>query len=227
MISSPRRDILSYDTDQFRFDAIMRDLLGREDLSHVHEDPWQDGELESHIHQQFHVFQETYERFVHQVVRPLLGVDGDLCFQAVPTFRVHRPNEVAVQEFHVDTKYNHQAEVVNIWLPFTPAFDTNTVWVESVSGKKDFSPMNVGVGQFLFFHATRLNHGNLENKTRRTRLSFDARVIAVNDFRPTGKSTVSRGVPLALGGYFARMDIDGQVSQRPTRIVDPLAERRV
>ena len=103
-------------------------------------------------------------------------------FQRKPTLRIHLPNNKAVGEFHKDREYNHPIEEINIWVPITSAFNTNTLWLESAFDKEDYSPMNMNFGQGLIFDSG-LSHGSVVNVENLTRLSFDFRIIPLSKWK--------------------------------------------
>jgi hypothetical protein len=105
-----------------------------------------------------------------------------LVYQRKPTLRIHFPENKAVGGFHKDREYNHPIEEINIWVPVTSAFNTNTIWIESAFDKEDYSPMNLNFGQGLIFDSG-LNHGNKINVENLTRLSFDFRVIPLSKWK--------------------------------------------
>ena len=84
----------------------------------------------------------------------------EIIYQKIPTFRVHLKDNQAVGEWHRDRDYNHGKSEINIWLPFTDAYDTNTIWIESEEDKNDFKPYNVSYGEVLVFNGANLIHGN-------------------------------------------------------------------
>jgi hypothetical protein len=119
----------------------------------------------------------------------------------VPTFRVHLLDNVAVGEFHRDRDYNHQQGECNYWLPLTPAWDTNTVWIED-SSSGSHRPAIAVPGQLVQFDGVNASHGNYPNDTGATRVSFDFRCIALDDYEETAKTTVSARRRLVIGDYF-------------------------
>lgn len=139
-----------------------------------------------------------YRMFLRSVVKPLF--DGeDLAYQAVPTFRVHLPGNVAVGEFHTDAQYGHGDNEYNFWMPFTPAYATNTLALREAGETQMWA---VDPGQFLTFDAVRTPHGNLTNETGVTRLSWDFRVIPMSQYRENASRTVNSGQRLVIGEYF-------------------------
>lgn len=124
-------------------------------------------------------------------------------FQAKPTFRVHLPNNLAVGEFHRDSDYNHSPHELNIFVPLTPAFDTNSIWLETKIGSDTYLPLEVEYGEYVFFDGANLRHGNHVNKTGQTRVSFDCRIIPVSKYSPTALNTLGANKKFILGEYWA------------------------
>ena len=89
----------------------------------------------------------------------------DMVYQAKPTFRVQVPDNIAVAKWHKDKLYNHSEYELNVFLPLTQAFDTNTIWAESEEDKGDYSPMNASVGEYYIWDGANLSHGNQKNIT--------------------------------------------------------------
>ena len=75
--------------------------------------------------------------------------------------------------------YGHNPKEINFFVPQTPAFETNTLWIESEEGKEDFEPVTLKPGEFLRFDGANLMHGAKENHTGKTRVSFDFRIMPV------------------------------------------------
>jgi hypothetical protein len=83
-----------------------------------------------------------------------------LFYQKIPTFRTQLVNNLGVFEFHKDKTYNHNQNEINFYLPFTDAYETNTIWVESEEDKGDYKPMNTLYGQVVMWNGCHLTHGN-------------------------------------------------------------------
>lgn len=108
-------------------------------------------------------FYQTYQRFVEDVIRP--QYDEPILYQKRPTQRILFWDTPGVSRFHRDRDYGHNTAEINYFVPLTKAFDTNTVWIESIEGEKDFTPMEMEVGQFARFNGASLEHGAQVNKT--------------------------------------------------------------
>jgi ectoine hydroxylase-related dioxygenase (phytanoyl-CoA dioxygenase family) len=62
-------------------------------------------------------------------------------------------------------------------MPLTKAYGTNSLWIESCPGKKDYSPVSLNYGDILQFDGANLYHGTEVNKTGQTRVSLDFRIL--------------------------------------------------
>lgn len=150
-------------------------------------------------------FLSLYDKFIAEVIKPLYG--EKIVYQAIPTFRVCYPNNVAVGEFHKDKHYrdNDWALMVqedNFFLPFTDAFDTNTVWVESEEDKGDFFPMKCKYGEVIKWDGSNLMHGNKLNTTGQTRVSVDFRVIKYRKYIPSENGSINTKSKFQIGDYY-------------------------
>src|SRR6185295_3228143 len=110
-----------------------------------------------------------------------------------PTLRYQIPNGLGVAAYHIDSEYNHPAEEFNIWLPFTHARETRSIWIESAPGKKDYQPQDVQYGEFIIFEGGKLSHGNQPNTTSETRVSIDMRVIPLSLWKPSNMKGLAYG----------------------------------
>jgi hypothetical protein len=211
------REVLGYDVAVYPFPALVAEFFDGQPLHLLHErhpkpaDATGDQDTPAHqvFYRSYGRVRPLYERFLREVVAP--AYDEDLCVQRIPTFRIHYPGTIAVREFHRDSDYNHQSGVMNYWLPLTPAFATNTIWVESEPGSADFAPVGLDPGQVLRFSAVRLRHGNHANHTSVTRVSFDFRVLPRRLYHDSELTSVTKGVRLSLDDYYGLLTRDGDL----------------
>jgi len=188
--------IFNYKLEAYNFTKIIQEFLGVEDLSEIAIDDkkaveegnslyknMEQTEYYKKLYQALNsekgaVFYETYRKFIQEVIRP--QYDEPILFQEKPTHRILFKNAEGVSRFHRDSDYGHNEVEINYILPQTPAFDTNTLWIESEVGKEDFTPVEMEPGQVARFKGVSLMHGAKNNKTRKTRVSFDFRVIPLS-----------------------------------------------
>jgi hypothetical protein len=200
--------LLDYSLERYPFPDFVRNALRVGDLSALSADlprrTWEtDQQSPWHglFYDGFPLWQHLYRRFVRTVIGPAVG--EPFYYQAVPTFRVHLPGNVAVGEFHTDAQYNHPPGEETFWLPMTDAFGTCSIWIYDDNGER-YAPY-VHPGHMVRFSAVSRRHGNLVNVTGQSRVSFDFRALPVRllpedaEARPPTEHTKLRFVP---GGYY-------------------------
>jgi len=209
----------SYNIQQFDFVSIVKRAFNIEDLSLVHTildkqlemptDPSQDQQTTFHkifykvYEEEPSEFLEVYKQFVAHIANNYFS-ESDIIYQTKPTFRVQAPNNIAVAKWHKDKAYNHSTNEINIFLPLTRAFDSNTIWAESEEDKGDYSPMNAEIGEFYIWNGANLYHGNKQNETGLSRVSVDFRIIFEDNFHYEGTSVTTK-VPMKLGHYWSKL----------------------
>jgi len=210
--------VIPYDTAEYDFRTPVQNALCIQDLSKLHLDErLRDSTLRvreddqgSEAHKRYYKrigdtgFYDTYRRFVHSVVAPLIG--EPIFYQTVPTFRVHQPGNKAVGEFHTDSMYGHQKAAMNFWVPLTESYGSNALYVSQTGDEADATPQQVSYGSLIIFDAVGTLHGNKINTTRDTRVSFDFRTIPRSQYVPSTETSVNTGVPLVVGSYYSEMD---------------------
>lgn len=209
---------IQYDTKKYDFKSIIEKIMSDDnhdvDLYNLHKikdyDVLKREEDQSTIwHKKYYdnFFNEVeplYKELINEI-KEMFGYD-EIIYQKIPTFRVHLGNgNLAVGEWHKDRTYNHGTTEVNFWLPFTDTNEENSVWMESKDDKGDFKPYKVNYGEILVFDGANLTHGNKENKSDRTRVSIDFRLVSVDKFKPNQEGSINMNVKFDLGGYFNKL----------------------
>jgi hypothetical protein len=206
-----RPHVVSYDLDKFDFVTAVREALDAGELGQLgvaaqHELFTRATDQSTEFHAKFYsaygsAISQLYIEFIGATIPEILQTD-EFCFQKVPTFRVHLPNNVAVGEFHRDADYNHADGAVNFWLPLTRTWDSNSVWIERNLGDEDYVPFDLVPGQLLVFDGVNWRHGNRVNTTGQTRVSFDFRCIPMAKYTDSDRRTVNTGRALRIGEYY-------------------------
>lgn len=211
-------NIISYDTNKFNFKHQVESLFDIQELSLLNEDTAifkRETDQSTKYHKLFYdwarteEFKSLYTNFISEVVYP--SYNTPIVYQTIPTFRIAYINNIAVGEFHKDKHYRDVswAESVkedNFFLPFTDAFDTNTIWVESKENLGDYSPMNCKYGEVIKWDGSNLTHGNKINTTGKTRVSVDFRVISYENYQPSDRGSINMKTKFEIGGYYTLME---------------------
>jgi ectoine hydroxylase-related dioxygenase (phytanoyl-CoA dioxygenase family) len=201
---------VNYNTEKFPFRKIVQEILKQENLEKIHEvqnyelfvrGTDQSTEWHKLYYSELDKFLPTYVEFIHEVIKPIFG--EDIVYQKIPTFRTQLVNNLGVFEFHKDKTYKHNTEEINFFLPFTDAYMSNTIWVESEEDKGDYSPMNALYGQVVMWDGCNLRHGNKQNNTLNTRVSCDFRVIPLSKYtEEENEGTIYTKMKFIIGDYY-------------------------
>ena len=206
---------INYNKEQFLFKEKLEQLFGINELSSLNENILEVFTREQDQSTTYHKiyyewarteeFTQMYDQFILKVIKPLYN--EQIVYQAIPTFRVAYPNNIAVGEFHKDKFYRdanwaNDVKEDNFFLPFTDAFDTNTIWVESEEDKRDFSPMNCKYGETIQWDGSNLMHGNRINETGKTRVSADFRIIKYSNYKPSEHGSINTKSKFQIGEYY-------------------------
>jgi hypothetical protein len=151
-------------------------------------------------------FVNKYNSFIEEVILPYLGLDEALV-QVYPCFRVQLPDNVAVVVNHYDSDENHKHPYgeINFIYALTDMFDTNTVKVEKMPRSGEFISMEMERGDCISFNGNKCEHHNEINKTGKTRMSFDFRVLPLNYYNENySKKSVTTSQKYIEGGYYRR-----------------------
>ena len=199
---------LSYSTDDYDFKSIICEYLNIHQLDNifVEQKITRENNQSTEYHKKFYSsldndnkLKSLYDDFISKVVKNLF--DEEIIYQVTPTFRLQAIDNVSVFAFHKDTEYGHSDKTINFFLPITKCYDTNALWVESGSS---FEPMECDYGDLITFDAVNLLHGNKVNKTGKSRISLDFRVMKMVDYCETSKQTLSKNRRLVLGDYYTK-----------------------
>lgn len=204
----------NYNTNLYPFKSTIEKLFLINDLSELKDDIEvfsREKDQSTKYHKLFYKWARTeefiklYDDFIYDVVYPLYN--EDIVYQSIPTFRVAYPNNIAVGEFHKDKHYRdvnwaNQVKEDNFFLPFTNAFDTNTIWVESEEDKEDYSPMNCNYGECIQWDGSNLKHGNKINETGKARVSIDFRIIKYSNYIPSEYGSINTQTKFKINGYY-------------------------
>jgi hypothetical protein len=143
-------------------------------------------------------FYLIYHAFVRQVIAPAFS--GKISYSQHPKMRVHLAGTSTVSTWHRDSDVTGRLDQINVWLPFTDAFESNSLHVESDYGLGDHGPVKVDHGQALIFDGGCLSHGTVANETDVTRVSLDFRFAILGDSLPINAIPIFEARPPGLRG---------------------------
>ena len=190
-------EIFSYDTDRYDFPQLFREYLQTDRLDELRASYAATPDLQNSLYknmEQSPVFRKMYaglespqgerfytlyEKFIREVIRPQFA--GPIYYQTKPSHRILFADVPGQSRFHRDADYGHDPHEINYWIPLTPAYATNTFWIESEPGLGDYRPVEVQPGECVRFPGATHSHGAKANATGKSRVSFDFRVIPEGD----------------------------------------------
>ena len=210
-------NVIKYNIEKYPFSDIVSSWLNSQHLSKLHNVKKynrfvRENDQSTDWHKLFYkkirqdkAFDVVYKKFLRDIIKPRFG--EDIVCQKIPTFRVHLPGNIAVGEFHKDKFYRNvdwanKVKETNYFVPLTKAYGTNTIWVESEEDKADFQPIETSYGNCVEWDAYNLMHGNKDNTTGETRVSFDFRVIPISRYIDSNHNTINTKIPFSIGGYY-------------------------
>lgn len=210
---------IKYDTKKYCFVEELKILYGVDDLQKIHEQ-WSgakkyellnDVETDQRTVYHKHFYEavgktrwyEIYDEFIKEIIRPIFS--ETILYQKIPTFRVHQPGNLAVAAYHRDRDYAHSKHEVNFFLPLTPAFGTNTIWVESKEDKGDYAPFVSNFGECIMWDGANLRHGNKTNATPFSRVSVDFRILPESKYVINDRHSITNNTKMVVGEYYKKI----------------------
>jgi len=179
----PNKIVFRYDTVRFGVRRLVENFFGTADLEHLHETPWFEGPG-TPKKRSLAVGREARAA----IAEPAAVMLRDLIYEHIATFigpiishqtdamlRVNFAGSRAVLRFHRDSEYGEQPNQMNVWIPITRVFGSNSMYLESTKFASDFTPVTLDYGQAIIFRGYDLLHGNLDNRSGSTRISYDLR----------------------------------------------------
>ena len=208
-----------YDTHKYNFAEMIKDLFGVTDLQLLHKERKDlhpnkilifDNESKTKYHNKFYSkmnkgwpqLENAYDLFIKNEITKY--VQEDFIYQYMPSFRVHLPNDKAIHKWHFDSDVDHLHPEweINFQVALTEMYDTQATWVEAVPGLKKYMPMEMSYGEFYIFNGNKCTHGNKENISGKTRVSFDFRILPKSKYNPSLVESVTAKKKFLLGDYY-------------------------
>lgn len=181
----PNHLIFHYDTGRWNFRQLVAEFFGTGDLEHLHDthffNPRYPGKKNS-----ADVSKELKEAMgpranalldslIYDHIAGFIGpIKGR---QPSPMWRINFHGSRAVLRFHRDQEYGQTANLINLWLPVTSVWGSNSMYVESSAGASDFKPLELEFGQAFIFRGYDLLHGTMDNDSGSTRITCDLRFV--------------------------------------------------
>ncbi len=245
-----RFDILSIKLRDFLVDEIIKkNIVDKEDfkrnnckleLTHLYLsehkknlDETEQNEISIDFYDISSDLKNEYYKFLEESVSKLFN--EPIYYQNVPTFRFHFPNQKGYEwedRYHTDVMLGHPPYELNLWLPFTKVYDSNSMRLTSLKDSLNFiktsnynfesfasgvqydknmiqdlrrksQPLNMNYGEFIIFDP-RCLHCTQYNSTNETRISMDVRIITESNLQKYSREyrTTGRKKMLFQPGHY-------------------------
>ena len=196
-----------------RFDASREELLKIKILGN--------NDRESVFYRDYHQFIDTnpafndvYIRFINDYIKPAFSNGEPIIIQKTPNLRISFPNSTAIGThekdtddtigIHKDSDFGHHPDEINIIIPITSMFDTNSIYYEPTENSNlstnHYINLKLDTGSFFVGRFNKLLHFNRINKTGVTRISLDFRIMLYDNYMKNIKSF--KNTKFELGKYF-------------------------
>ena len=214
---------LEFDKSKYDFIPILQELFKIEQLNMLHKQQTKDYEVfkkfgsdsNTEFHETFYtylksekgqVIKKIYDKFIREIIFPYLGLNKALV-QQFPTIRFQLPNNIAVARKHIDSEF-HPIGEINFSYAFTDMFESNSIWIEKMPRSENYVPIIMQSGECTSFNANLCTHYNKINKTGKTRVSMDFRILPLNYYNISeSKQTATTNMKYVEGGYYKMIEL--------------------
>lgn len=173
------------------------------------------------VHARGSEWRTRFDACMKRLIAEHVGVDAleasahgytGVVYQALPSLRLHLPNDKLGIALHKDADYFHQPNEVNMWIPISDHVGgSNSLFCESAPGKGDFAPFEVPSGSFMRFFGNQCLHHTVINTSEFTRVSLDVRCVPRELYDDNWANPQGR-VCFRLGEYYDEVDVAGRVA---------------
>jgi hypothetical protein len=167
------------------------------------------------------IFKEKYYNFINNFIKPTFFKGEDfLLVQKTPNIRLHLPNCTNIGKrntdpgndiigLHSDSEFGHSENEFNFILPITNMFDTNSLYFEPYINSnipfEMYNNLRLDQNNIAILYLNKLKHYNKINKTNKTRISFDFRIIPFSKYKQNNNISETFKLNLDIDGYFIKI----------------------
>lgn len=209
------------DKNIYKFKEIIEEIFNTKDLENYHKKVTEkldkyiytrENDNTSIYHKIFYgsdkldIFIKEYIKLIKEIHNTRYKDEKFIVYQKIPALRVSYPGNKSVGELHNDFQYNHPSEEMNYWFPITETNEKNTCWHETEENKGDYKPLLLNYGEVAEVYFNKLRHYSPINKSDKTRISFDFRIIPGSKWNNIDKkeSSMFHKVKFDIGNYYEK-----------------------
>ena len=166
-------------------------------------------------------FINLYKDFILNFIKPEYYPDEEfIVVQKTPNIRFHLPNCTNIGKrdtdpndtvigLHYDNEFNHDENEINLILPITNMYDTNSIYFEPHENSnlpyEKYCNLKLDKNNIAFLYLNKWKHYNMINNTNMTRISFDIRIIPFSKYNENNKDSKTNKKKLIIGEYFMKL----------------------
>jgi len=160
-----------------------------------------------------------YLEFMTYVKNKFYPEEEFLVIQKTPNLRIHFPNCTNIGKLdtdpnnniiglHNDMMFGHPNTEINIIIAITDLYDTNSIYVEpyeKYNDYNDYKPLTLKNNNICLLKLNLLKHYNKINTTKKTRVSFDTRIIPYSLYKDSNLTTATTNTKFSIGHYYIKI----------------------
>ncbi len=166
-------------------------------------------------------FNNLYHNFIINYIKPTFFSNEEyLVVQKTPNIRIHLPNcsnlgkrnsdpNDKIIGVHIDNEFNHDNEEINLIIPITDMFETNSIYHEYIENSNvnfnEYKSIKLKSNQIAFLYLNKWKHFNKINNTGYSRISFDTRIIPFSKYKETNLLSITSKKKFSLDNYFIKI----------------------
>jgi hypothetical protein len=164
-----------------------------------------------------YTFINLYTNFIKSIIKPLFPDELNILVQKTPNIRFHLPNCSNIGKritdiyddiigVHYDGEFGHPTEEINVIVPITDMFDTNSLYYESDpilnTNVYDFNNLKLKQNELYLGNLNKCKHYNKINNTNQTRVSLDFRIIPYSKYIQSNNTSATDKIKFVIGEYY-------------------------
>lgn len=160
-----------------------------------------------------------YLELMNNIKKEYFKNEEFIIIQKTPNFRIHFPNCSNIGKLdtdprediiglHCDRMFGHPHEERNLIVALTDMYDTNSIFIEPNNENSlvdDYMPVKIKKNNISFHYLNKLKHYNKINKTNKTRVSFDIRVIPFSKYKDNENCSLTTNTKFSINNYYIKI----------------------
>ena len=162
---------------------------------------------------------KLYIDLLYKIKNDVFPNEEYLICQKTPNIRIHFPECTNIGKLetdpnkdiiglHNDSMFNHPENEINLMIPLTNMYDTNSLFIQADLEKEDinsYKPLKLKPGEISFNYLNKYKHFNKINKTGKTRVSFDIRVVPFSKYKTSEKLSATGKNKFTIDDYYIKI----------------------